>query len=117
MNTAERAPGPWIVEDAGTTWVVKRPGSSVVFMTRATKETAEQACAEANARFVRDRVRDAGPDLLAESRPFDLEWIDHPALSDELKITITVVGTTHESTVTVGDFRRLRGAIAKAEGR
>lgn len=103
MSTAERAPGPWAVEDAGTTWVVKRPGSSVVFMTRATKEAAEKACAEANDRFARDRVRDAAPDLLAALKAI-LPEIQHDVVRGR-----GLFSSLQQT--------KVEAAIAKAEGR
>lgn len=60
--------GPYAVERHGRQWAVKRPGSGLVFLIRATEVAARKACDAENQRWRDDLIRDAAPDMLAELR-------------------------------------------------
>ena len=64
-----------------------------------------------------ERLRDAAPDLLAALEPFgDIDGEGDEDFPDDTKVTIQFGRTTHYALI-LGDFRRARAAIAKAEGR
>lgn len=100
MSTAAHTKGPWAVEPSDGRWVVKRPGSSVIFMFRKTQALAQKAADEANERWRRDLVREAAPDMLAVIQRM-LRDLTHDGPSAAIA-TLNTHG---------------RAAVAKAEGR
>ena len=101
-------PGPWRVADEHPGGVLDRCVMAGEYYVATVHDTARGSW-DADARLIA-----AAPDLLAAATPFDIPWIDHPVLSNELKIEITVAGTSHLSFVTVGELRALRAALSRA---
>lgn len=62
------------------------------------------------------RLIAAAPALLEALRPFDIHWLDHPVLSDELFARITILGTGFEAEISIGELRAARNALRKATG-